>query len=141
MVRLPANWQKLSMIGAITFESQFLRRTQAGAVKTIDVLAFLDNLLKPAMGEILVVLDNAAIHGTKAVSAFVKTQERLPFVYLPPSSLELNLIENVWACVKRNVLGNFCVRTTEELRVRLCVDWQKIRYVNMPQRLMLATSI
>ena len=154
VVRLPASWQKLSTIGAITSGGQFLQRpsvasravqakkqTQAGAVKTSDVLAFLAHLLKHVVGEVVVVLDNAAIHRAKAVSAFVETQERLSLVYLPPYSPELNPIEKVWAYVKRNVLGNFCARTTKELRARLRVGWQRIRYIKLPQRLMATTPI
>lgn len=97
VVRLPASWQKLSTIGAITSGGQFLQHTQVGAVKTSNVLAFLDHLLKHVVGEVVVVLDNAAIHRAKAVSAFVETQERLSLVYLPPYSPELNPIEKVWA--------------------------------------------
>ncbi|OWL99198.1 hypothetical protein CBQ26_00015 [Deinococcus indicus] len=140
VVRLPASWQKLSTIGAITSNGQFLQRTQTGAVKTGDVLAFLNHLLKHVTGE-LVVLDNAAIHRAKAVSAFVEAQDRLSLVYLPPYSPEFNPIEKVWAYVKRNVLGNFCARTTKELRTRLRAGWQRIRYIQLPQRLMAATSI
>ena len=105
------------------------------------MLAFLDHLLKHVVGEIVLVLDNAAIHRAKAVSAFVATQDRLSLVYLPPYSPELNPIEKVWAYVKQNVLGNFCARTTKELRARLRVGWQRIRYINLPQRLMAATPI
>ena len=93
------------------------------------------------VGEIVVVLAKAAMHRAKAVSAFVETQARLSVVYLPPYSPELNPIEKVWAYVKRNVLGNFCARTTKELRARLRVGWQRIRYINLPQRLMAATPI
>ncbi|OOV11912.1 DDE endonuclease [Deinococcus sp. LM3] len=141
VVRLPASWQKLSTLGAITSNGQFLQRTQTGAVKTGDVLAFLNHLLKHVTGELVVVLDNAAIHRAKAVSAFVETQARLSLVYLPPYSPEFNPIEKVWAYVKRNVLGNFCARTTKELRTRLRAGWQRIRYIQLPQRLMAATSI
>lgn len=141
MVRLPARWQKLSTIGAITSNGQFLQQTQTGAVKTGDVLAFLNHLLKHVTGELVVVLDNAAIHRAKAVSAFVETQDRLSLVYLPPYSPEFNPIKKVWAYVKRNVLGNFCARTTEELRTRLRAGWQRIRYIKLLQRLMAATSI
>ncbi|THF70940.1 IS630 family transposase [Deinococcus sp. Arct2-2] len=97
--RLPATWQKLSMIGAITSGGQFFQHTQVGAVKTSDVLAFLDYLLTRVVGKVVLVLDSVAIHRAKAVSAFVAAQERLPLVYLPPYCPELNSVEKVWACV------------------------------------------
>ena len=48
------------------------------------------HLLKHVVGEVVLVLDNAAIHRAKAVSAFVETQDRLSLVYLPPYSPQLN---------------------------------------------------
>ncbi|UBV44818.1 IS630 family transposase (plasmid) [Deinococcus taeanensis] len=141
LVRLPARWHKLSTIGAITSTGQFLQHTQAGAIKTPDVLGILEHVLTHVPGEVVVVLDNAAIHRAKAVSAFVETGERLTLVYVPPSSPELNPIEKVWADVKRNVLGNFCARTIKELKARLRSGWQRMRYISLPQRLMAATPI
>lgn len=137
VVRLPTNWHKLSTIGAITSRGQFLQHTQSGAIKTTDVLTFLDHLLKHVTGEVVLVLDNAAIHKAKAVTAFVQSESRLSLVYLPPYSPELNPIERVWAYVKRNVLGNFCARTTRELKARLRFAWQRVRYIGLPRRLLL----
>lgn len=141
IVRLPASWHKLSTIGAITSSGQFLQHTQAGAIRTADVLTFLAHVLKHVSGEVVLVLDNAAIHRAKAVSAFVETVERLSLVYLPPYSPEFNPIEQVWAYVKRNVLGNFCARTVKELKARLRSGWQRIRYIGLPQSLMAAAPI
>ena len=81
-------------------------------------------------------LDNASIHKTKAVTAFVSGEARLSLQYLPPYAPELNPIELVWAYVKRNVLGNFCAWTLEELKARLRVGWQRVRYVRLPDRLL-----
>lgn len=89
----------------------------------------------------MLVLDNAAIHRTKAVSAFVETVERLSLVYMPPYSPELNPIEKICAYMKRNVVGNFCARTTKELKVKLRSAWQRVRYIGLPERLMAATPI
>nr|WP_249394171.1 IS630 family transposase [Deinococcus sp. QL22] len=111
IVRLPASWQKLSTTLAITSMGQFLQHTQAGTSKTNNVLAFLHHVLKQVPGEMVVVLDNAAIHRAKAVSAFVETVERLTLVYLPPYSPELNPIEKVWAYVKRNILVRRSINT------------------------------
>ena len=58
VVRLPASWQKLSTIGAVTSGGQFLQQTQVGAVKTSNVLSFLDHLLKHVVGEIVLALEN-----------------------------------------------------------------------------------
>ena len=141
VIRLPVNWQKLSTIGVITSKGQFLQHTQSGAIKTTNVLAFLAHVLKHVQGEIVLVLDNAAIHKAKAVTAFAQSESRLSLVYLPPYSPELNPIERVWAYVKRNILGNFCARTTSELKARLRSAWQRVRYIDLPRRLIASTSI
>jgi putative transposase len=139
VVRLPASWHKLSTIGAITSKGQFLQHTQSGAIKTADVVTFLSHLLKHVSGEIVVVLDNAATHRAKAVSAFVASVDRLSLVFLPPYSPELGPIEKLWAYVKRTVLGNWCGKTTQELKVKFRSGWQRVRTIGLPRRLIDAT--
>ena len=114
-----ASWDKVSTIGAVSSTGQFLQHTQHGAFKGPDVIRFLQHVLTHVPGDVVVVLDNAGIHKTKAVTAFVEGESRLSLQYLPPYAPELNPIELVWAYVKRNVLGNFCARTLKELKARL----------------------
>lgn len=51
----------------------------------------------------MVILDNASIHKTKALSAFVAGKVRLPLKDLPPYSPEPSPIELVWAYVKQRL--------------------------------------
>ena len=136
IVELPANWLKLSTIGAITSSGQFFQNTKQGAIRSVDVVRFLRHVLQRVAGQVIVVLDNAGIHRAKKVQEFVQAQERLSLVFLPPYAPELNPIELVWAYVKRNVLGNFCARSLAELKERLVVAWQRVRYVDLPAHLM-----
>lgn len=136
LVTLPANWEKLSTIGAITSEGHFFQNTTLGAIRSGDVIRFFRHLLRHIQSEIVIVLDNAGIHRAKIVQAFVETHERLSLVYLPPYAPELNPIELVWAYVKRNVLGNFCARSVTVLKEKLVGAWQRVRYVQLPRRLM-----
>lgn len=136
LVRLPANWSKLSTIGAITSNGQFLQHTKPGSICSSDVIRFLDHLLKHVAGELVVVLDNAGIHRSKAVQACVAGHARLSLVYMPPYAPELNPIELVWAYVKRHVLGNCCLRSVDALKAKLTSAWQRVRYICLPQRLM-----
>ncbi|WP_034417254.1 transposase, partial [Deinococcus frigens] len=101
-----------------------------------DVIAFFRHLLRHIQGKIVVILDNAGIHRAKMVQAFVEIHERLSLVYLPPYAPELNPIELVWAYVKRNVLGNFCARSVTVLKEKLVGAWQRVRYIQLPRRLM-----
>ncbi|MGY2897006.1 transposase [Deinococcus sp. UYEF24] len=90
-----ANWDKVSTIGAVTSSGQFLQQTQHGAFKDPDVIRFRQHVLTHVPGEVVVVLDHAGIHKTKAVTAFVADESRLSLPYLPPYAPELNSIELV----------------------------------------------
>lgn len=138
LVTFPANWSKLSTIGAITSGGQFFQNTQQGAICSPDVIRFLSCLLDHIVGTVVVVLDNAGIHRSKAVQTFVESHERLSLVYLPPYAPELNPIGLVWAYVKRDVVGNCCMRTVKERRVQLVKAWPRVGYIRLPQRLMRA---
>ncbi|MBZ9753587.1 IS630 family transposase [Deinococcus sp. HMF7604] len=120
-------WEHLSVIGAITTGGQFLQHTHHGAIRSPQVVAFLEHVLRHIAGEVVVVLDRAMIHRAKVVQACVARHARLSLVYLPGDAPELNPIELVWADVKRNVLGNFCAPTVSALKVRLVLGWQRIR--------------
>lgn len=135
LVTLPANWEKLSTIGAITSDGRFFQHTKSGAIRSEDVSRFFQHLLRQIQGELVVVLDNAGIHRSKATQAFVAHHERLSLVFLPPYAPELNPIELVWAYVKRNVLGNFCARSVSALKEKLRGAWQRIRYIRLPHQL------
>ena len=136
LVKLRANWEKLSTIGAITSDGRFFQQSKSGTIRSEDVTQFFKHLLRHNQGEIVVVLDNARIHHAKATQAFVACHERLSLSFLPPYAPELNPIELVWAYVKQNVLGNFCARSISALKEKLQRGWQRIRYIQLPQRLM-----
>jgi len=132
LVTFPANWSKLSTIGTITSDERFFQNTQQGAICSPDVIRFLSHLLDHVVGT--VVVENTGIHRSRAVQTFVALHERLSLISLPPYAPELNPIELVWAYIKRNVLGNCCLRTVKELRVQLMKAWRRVRYIRLPQR-------
>nr|WP_274704761.1 IS630-like element ISDge17 family transposase [Deinococcus geothermalis] len=135
ILRTKAAWDKLSTIGAITTSGQFLQHTHSGAIRGAQVVAFCQHLLRHVQGEFVVLMDNARIHKTKALRAFVEQQPRLTIEYLPPYAPDLNPIERVWAYIKGPILGNFCAKDIGELKGRLKAAWQRVRYVQLPQRL------
>ncbi|ULH17700.1 IS630 family transposase (plasmid) [Deinococcus sp. KNUC1210] len=130
------NWQKVSTIGAITTTGQFLQHTHQAAIKGPQVIAFLTHLLRHVKGRVTVLLDNASIHKTKALSAFVADETRLSVIYLPPYSPELNPIELVWTFVKQQMLANFCPKDLLTLKSRLLQAWQRVRYIQLPTSLL-----
>nr|WP_202409232.1 IS630 family transposase [Deinococcus xianganensis] len=130
------NWDKVSAIGAITTTGQFLQQTHEAAIKGTHVIRFLTHLLRHVPGKITVILDNASIHKTKALSAFVANEARLSLKYLPPYSPEVNPIEMVWAYIKQHMLANFCPKDVLTLKSRLVQAWQRVRYIQLPIRLL-----
>ena len=136
LLHAKVNWSKLSTIGAITTDGRFFQHTSCGSIKGAQVLAFVQHLLKHVAGPLTVVLDNARIHKTKALRAFVEGEKRLEIEYIPPYAPELNPIELVWAYVKHHVLANFCPATLTDLKGRLKYCWQRVRYLNLPNHLL-----
>jgi transposase len=130
------SWTKLSTIGGITSNGQFLQQTHKGSIKTPQVIAYLTHLLRHLPGSVTVVLDNASIHRAKAVQNFVRDNERLSIVFLPPYAPELNPVELVWAYVKRYVLANLCPETVDTLKAYLRSAWQKVRSRRLPAKLL-----
>ena len=137
-VQMKASWDRVSMLGLITTGGQVLQHTHRGSISGSRVGCVLKHILRQVEGDVVIVLDNASIHKTKAVTAFVNSQLRLSLQYLPPYAPEHNPIERVWAYIKRNVLGNFCARTLPDLKIRLRAGWQRVRYIQLPTRLLYA---
>ncbi len=65
---------------------------------------------------LVLVLDNASYHGTKAIRALLDDHADHVFViWLPKYSPELNLIEGLWGYLKRSALNNYFYGTVESL--------------------------
>jgi transposase len=85
---------------------QFLWQAYEKAVSA-SFLAFLDYLLTsyPA-GTILLTVDNASYHTSKAVVAWLKEHPRIMLLYLPARQPQLNPVEKIWAALKDEVSAN-----------------------------------
>lgn len=109
------NGQSLSLIAGISLWN-FYFRSHAGSIKSPQVVAFLEALLRHMRGKRLVVWAGAPIHRSRLVGGFIAQHtgclqgERLP-AYAP----ELNPAEYLWAHLKEHELGNLIVRKAHEL--------------------------
>lgn len=130
------NWSKLSTIGAITTTGHFFQNTKEGAIRGADVLKFVRHVMAHVPGKLTILFDNARIHHTKALRAFVDAQERLEVEYFPSYAPELNPIELVWADVKHHLLANFCPASLQVLKSRLRWCWQRVRTTQLPDHLL-----
>jgi transposase len=93
----------LSVLGAFDQEGMLCTREKEGAMKRVDVEAFLEKDLLPRLvpGAVLV-LDNARIHHGGRLEEIV-TAAGCSLLYLPPYSPDMNPIELAWGWIKRFV--------------------------------------
>lgn len=67
----------------------------------------------------ILILDRAGWHTTKKLKNF----HNLTLVPLPPTSPELNPIEQVWQQLKDKELSNRCFKDEEEIVSSCCIAW------------------
>lgn len=81
-------------------------------------LSFLRNTLKLyPTGKIVIILDNSRIHHAKLLEPFLLEHgSRLKFVFLPPYSPKLNLIEGFWGWLKSEIINNVFYSSVKEIR-------------------------
>lgn len=110
-------YQHVSAISAITPEGKLFFASQHVAYKSEAVIDFLKAILKSIAGELILLWDNASIHRSKAIKAFLDTEEgkRLTLVFLPPYAPHENPDEKVWAWLKKK-LSNSTFLDLEELQ-------------------------
>jgi len=85
--------------------------------RSVEFIAFLTTLLTAySQGVIYVIVDNASIHTSKAVKAWLAAQSRLQLIYLPTySGHQLNPVEKVWWDLKACIAANHGFKTLAEL--------------------------
>jgi transposase len=77
-------------------------------------LSFLDKVIEHQ--KIVMVLDNARIHHAKFIQPFLQKHANLKFMFLPPYSPHLNLIEGLWGWLKKSVICNVFYSSVDEIR-------------------------
>jgi transposase len=101
--------QRLNTLGAYDpIEHQLTHLTDEDNCDHQKVIRFFETILKayPQKHSIILYLDNAPYFKAKEVQEWLIDHPRLIIEYLPVYSPNLNLIERVWALVKRLLVGN-----------------------------------
>lgn len=99
--------QRLNLHGAInaeTFDVTLIESKTVNADSTINLLQAVEQHY-PLSKQIMIILDNARYHYSKAVKNYLK-DSRIKLVFLPSYSPNLNLIERLWKFFKKKVLYN-----------------------------------
>jgi transposase len=96
-------WQRLTLIGALALDGLCAAMTVAGATDTRVFLAFVEQVLIPALKrrrpDAVVVMDNLAAHKAAAVRRALDAAG-ISHRYLPAYSPDLNPIELAWSKLK-----------------------------------------
>ena len=113
----PGHNAKRGVFGALDLRSGqwFYQLTEHK--RSVEFIAFLTTLLSAyPQGVIYVIVDNASIHTSKAVKAWLAAQARLQLIYLPTySGHQLNPVEKVWWDLKACIAANHGFKTLAEL--------------------------
>lgn len=107
-------WKIMTILGAISLRGVVAAMTIEEATDTDIFLAYLDQVLCPALkpGDV-VVMDNLSSHKTPRVRTKIQGAGA-QLLYLPPYSPDLNPIEKAWAKLKQ-LLRSAKARTRETL--------------------------
>ena len=109
------NWKTLAAVAGVTWR-RFYFRLFPGAIRSAQVIEFLEHLLRQVRGELLVVWDGLPSHRSRAVQDFVAGQKgRLVLEFLPAYAPELNPVEYLWGYWKQHELPNLCTEDFAEL--------------------------
>ena len=118
MLQYHFTWKTLSAVAGITFWN-FYFRLFAGAIRSPQVIEFLEHLLRHLRGKLLIVWDGLPVHRSRAVWEFVRQQRgRMGLEFLPAYAPELNPTEYIWGHLKQHELPNFCPKDLSELSVQ-----------------------
>ena len=98
---------RLNINGAYNVEGKNVVAREDESVNAQSTVKLLKQLLDlQPKGKLYIILDNARYYRSKIVKEFLNNNTRLKFVFLPPYSPNLNLIERVWKFVKKKVSYN-----------------------------------
>jgi len=121
-VEAPGQARKVAIIGALDFAAGTLVVETSRSKRSSDFIALLtrlDELYGPHPGRqakpVVLVLDNGAIHTSKASRAALDARPWLSVEWLPKYAPELNDIEHLWRDLKRHFLAHQTFRDPDHL--------------------------
>jgi transposase len=113
----PAQNEKRTIFGAIDIETGEVFHRAFARKRTLEMIAFLSDLLAHYGGRaVLMVLDHASIHKSRALLAWVAQHPEVELIYLPRyGGHQDNPVEKLWWHLKGSALANRCCRSIGEL--------------------------
>jgi transposase len=110
------NWHQLSVIAGITFR-RFYFRLFANAIKSAQIIEFLNALGRQIRRPLLVIWDGLPAHRSALVREYLESLNgAVQIEQLPGYAPELNPTEYIWGHLKHHELANLCAPTFGELK-------------------------
>lgn len=108
----------VAAMSAIARRGYLLFRLYDKRIASAEVMEFLGQMLRHhPRRHLVVVMDQAPPHVSKATTAFIESQARLHVFYLPKYSPDWNPDEKVWNHLKHQELKAHGAKTKEDLKV------------------------
>jgi transposase len=119
----------LSAISALSPEGKVYFSCQDHTLNSVDVVAFLEHLLREVPGRMILIWDGAPIHRSHVIKAFLANgaAQRIRLERLPAYAPELNPGEGLWAHLKGVELRNLCCFNLPHLRAELRDAVKRVR--------------
>ena len=119
----------LSAISAISPEGKLYFHAQEGAINSVDVVAFLEHLLREVAGGIVIIWDGAPIHRSHVTQEFSANgaAQQMHLARLPAYAPELNPGEGLWQQLKGVALRNVCCFNIPHLKRELRDAVKRVR--------------
>jgi transposase len=111
---------RVNVFSLVTREGLLKYKVTEATINSDAYIGFLESVLKDRTRPIVLLLDNARFHNSKAVRDFVRNHRALIRVFfLPRYSPEYNPAEQVWSEIKGNKIGRQPIYSREDLKSKL----------------------
>ena len=116
-LQAPLQNQKRTIFGSINIETGAVFYRVFGRKRTLEMIGYLGDLLASYGGEpVLVILDHASIHKSRALREWLSLHPQLELAYLPRyGGHRDNPVEKLWWHLKGTALANRCCSSINEL--------------------------
>jgi transposase len=115
-VPVTGNRASIAAMSALSPRGRLVFRLHQKRITSAEVIDFLDQLLRHhPRRHVVVVMDQAKPHTSKATTSYIKSRPRLHVFYLPPYSPDWNPDEKVWNHLKNHELKAHRAQTKAQL--------------------------
>ena len=113
--------QQINCFGLLARDNRFHFRTTIKTINTLFLVSFFNDFVMNLTKPTVVILDNAKIHHSKLFKSWIPywQSKGLFFIYLPPYSPKLNIIEIMWRHIKLRWLKPEDYKDFETLQLKL----------------------